>query len=67
MCRLTFKGQMMTVEELREVCKLTVELTKAKQGECAHLSVEDFAPNLFAKLITTYECAMMDIRRESDL
>jgi hypothetical protein len=53
----------MGVEELREICKLTAELTKTKQGECAHLSVENFAPELFGKLITTYKCAMMDVRK----
>jgi len=41
----------MTIEELQELCKLTVELTKLRQSECKHLCIEHFAPDLLKQLI----------------
>ena len=41
----------MAIEELRELCALTVELTKLRQNECKHLCIENFAPELLGKLI----------------
>ena len=41
----------MNIEELRELCTLTVELTRLRQNECKHLCIENFAPELLGKLI----------------
>lgn len=41
----------MDIEELRELCRLTVELTRLRQNECKHLCIENFAPELLGKLI----------------
>ena len=41
----------MSIEEFKELCKLTVELTKLRQNECKHLCIENFAPELLARLI----------------
>ena len=41
----------MDTDELRELCTLTVELTKLRQAECKHLCIENFAPELLGKLI----------------
>lgn len=41
----------MDTEELRELCTLTVELTRLRQNECKHLCIENFAPGLLGKLI----------------
>jgi hypothetical protein len=41
----------MNIDELRELCALTVELTKLRQAECKHLCIENFAPELLGKLI----------------
>lgn len=47
----------MDTEQLREICNLTVELTALRQKECGHLAVENFAPELFAKLIGEFSMA----------
>lgn len=47
----------MTIEELRAICDMTVELTKVRQLGCAHLYVENFAPELFAKLMAEWKAA----------
>jgi hypothetical protein len=41
----------MTIEELREMCAMTVELTRLRQNECKHLAIEHFAPDLLGKLL----------------
>ena len=41
----------MSIEELREIFAMTVELTRLRQNECKHLAVENFAPELLGKLI----------------
>lgn len=41
----------MSIEELRELCAVTVELTRLRQNECKHLCIENFAPELLGKLI----------------
>ena len=41
----------MSIEELRELCALTVELTRLRQNECKHLCIENVAPELLGKLI----------------
>ncbi len=41
----------MTIGELRELCTLTVELTRLRQAECKHLCIETFAPQLLGNLI----------------
>lgn len=42
---------MMSAEELRELCKLTFELTRLRQNEYKHLAIDSFAPQLLGKLI----------------
>lgn len=41
----------MTTEDLRELCAVTVELTRLRQNECKHLAIENFAPELLGKLL----------------
>lgn len=41
----------MDIEEFRELCTLTVEMTRLRQNECRHLYIENFAPELLGKLI----------------
>ena len=41
----------MSIEELRELCAMTVELTRLRQNECRHLAIDNFAPDLLGKLI----------------
>ena len=43
-----------TADELRELCTLVVELTRLRQSECKHLSVENFAPELLRNLIAAF-------------
>jgi hypothetical protein len=38
-------------DDLRELCALTVELTRLRQNECKHLCIENFAPGILQKLI----------------
>lgn len=47
-------GLAVTTDELREVCELVVRLTELRQNECKHLCVENFAPELFHKLLTRF-------------
>jgi hypothetical protein len=41
----------MNIDELRELCAMTVELTRLRQNECKHLAIENFAPELLGKLL----------------
>lgn len=41
-----------SIEELREVANMTVELTKVSQRGCEHLCVENFAPSVFHELLS---------------
>lgn len=50
----------MKIEELREICKLTAELTKIRQSECKHLVVENFAPELLQKLLRSFRDRNLD-------
>lgn len=42
-----------TCDELREICELTVRLVELRQNECKHLSVENVAPEIFHKLLSS--------------
>lgn len=44
-------GLGITVNELHELCELTVQLTKLRQNECAHLCIENIAPDILRKLL----------------
>lgn len=44
-------GLGVTVEELRELCELTIQLTKLRQNECKHLCIENIAPDILRKLL----------------
>ena len=41
----------MSAEELRVIADLTVRLTELRLKGCAHLCVENYAPEVFAKLV----------------
>ena len=41
----------MTADDFREVCVLTVRLTELRLKDCPHLCIENYAPELLAKLI----------------
>lgn len=45
-------GLGVTVDELRELCKLTIQLTKLWQNECKHLCIENIAPDILRKLLS---------------
>lgn len=47
----------MTVNDVESICHLTVELTKLRQLDCKHLCIENFAPELFGKLIREFQSA----------
>lgn len=54
----------MTVNDIESICKLTVELTRLRQAECKHLCIENFAPQLFGKLIREFSDAEHGSRLE---
>ena len=58
------KKPSITIEEFREVCKLTVELTRLRQNECKHLCVENFAADLLPRLL---DAVTMERHHEFDL
>lgn len=41
----------MSPEHLREICALTLELTRLRQNECKHLCIENAAAEIFRKLL----------------
>jgi len=43
----------MDIEELKIIADLTFRLTELRQRECGHLCIENFAPELFEKLLRT--------------
>jgi hypothetical protein len=45
----------MDVEELKVIADMTVRLIELRQRECAHLCIENAAPELFIKLLHEYE------------
>ena len=46
--------RLVSCDELKEICSLVVDLTKLRQDGCKHLSIENFAPDLFATLLGRY-------------
>lgn len=38
-------------EILKQICDLTVELTRLRQNEVKHLCIENYAPKLFGRLL----------------
>jgi hypothetical protein len=48
-------------DELRVLAALVVELTKLRQAECKHLSIEAFAPELWRNLLeaTYYQVPLL--------
>lgn len=42
---------LVSCDELREICELTIKLTELRQNECKHLCVENFATELFSRLL----------------
>lgn len=45
----------MTPDDLKHICDLTVRLTEQRLRDCPHLCIENFAPEVFAKLMAIYE------------
>ena len=41
-------------DELSIISDLTRDLTKLRQNECKHLSIENFSTELFARLLEAY-------------
>ena len=44
----------MTADEFRYACDLTLRLTELKIKEVPHLCIENFAPELLARIIGAY-------------
>lgn len=49
------------IEALRELCAMTVELTRLRQAECKQLCIENFAPDVLGKLIREFDGAIYRI------
>ena len=45
-------GSAITVEELKVICDTTARLVEIRQRGCAHLCVENIAPDIMHKLLT---------------
>ena len=41
------EDRVISCDDLKEVCALTVELTRLRQNECKHLCIDEFAPKVF--------------------
>jgi len=52
----------MKSEELKEICDLTLELVRLLQNECKHLCVENVAPIIFERLLTSYTNRLMSMK-----
>ena len=52
----------LTKDELETLSHLTIELTKLRLSGCDHLCIENFAPELLAKLVA----AIVGVRTESN-
>ena len=44
--------RLVSCHELKVISDLTVQLTEIRQKGCSHLSVEDFAPDVFHSLLS---------------
>jgi hypothetical protein len=47
----------MEIEALRHICDMTVRLTELRQAECKHLCIENYAPEIFHRLLSCYVLA----------
>ena len=47
-------------EILRIICSAMIKLTELRQNECKHLCIENFAPEIFGKLIKEYNKPIQD-------
>ena len=45
-------NSLVSLDELRLVSDLTIDLTRLRQEHCKHLCIENYAPELFHKLLT---------------
>ncbi len=43
--------RVVSCDELEKICGLVVDLTRLRQNECKHLCIENFAPDLLARLL----------------
>lgn len=55
-----------TIEELHELCELTVKLTELRQNECKHLCIENISPDILHGLITRMLMAKKGWLRKED-
>lgn len=53
-CGAIGSSSVISPEQLKEICTLTVELIRLRQKECAHLCIENVAPQLFGGLIREF-------------
>ena len=54
----------MEPENLKHLCDLTVRLTELRLKGCGYLCIENYAPEVFAKLMAIYE-GRVEIRPDS--
>ena len=45
----------MQSDNLKHICDLTVRLTELRLKGCGHLCIENYAPEVFAKLVAIYD------------
>lgn len=48
----------MTTEDFKEVCGLVVRLTEMRMKDCPQLCIENYAPELLAKLLAACRTEM---------
>ena len=48
-----------TPDQFRILCDIVVKLTELRQKECAHLCIENYAPELLAKLMAATNSGMV--------
>lgn len=56
-----------TPDELRTICDATVRLTEIRQRGCAHLCVENVAPEIMLKLLLTLRFHKEGLVNSSDI
>ena len=60
-------GLAVTPDELRTICDATVRLTEIRQRGCAHLCVENVAPEIMRKLLLTLRFHKEGLVNASDI
>lgn len=47
-------SEIVSPDQLRVIAELTEKLTALAQNECKHLCIENYSPQLFARLVRAY-------------